>query len=107
MIADCKIETTEYKKGTVMLASEYNALRGTTPPAVTYMEDGVEKTDLGFDYFFRSSNNLSHDTGYILTYDVNNPMVWNNYYTKTASPGQTDALNTKQYFSDGVNEEVF
>lgn len=100
VIADCKIETTEYKKGTVMLASEYNALRGTTPPAVTYMEDGVEKTDLGFDYFFRSSNNLSHDTGYILTYDVNNPMVWNNYYTKPSSPGQADALNTKQYVID-------
>ena len=100
VIADCKIETTEYKKGTVMLASEYNTLRGTTPPTVTYTEDGVVKTDLGFDYFFRSSNNLSHDTGYILTYDVNNPMVWNNYYTKTASPGQADALNTKQYVID-------
>ena len=100
VIENCKIGTTEYKKGQVLLESEYDALKNKT---VKYMEGDEEKTG-DFSYFFRSSNNLSHNTGYVLTYDVNNPMVWNNYYTKTASPGQTNALNTKQY-SDGKDKD--
>ena len=93
---DCKIGDTEYKKGTVMLETEYNTIRD-SHPTIKYMEGDEEKTNGEFNYFFRSSNNLGHNTGYVLTYDVNNPMVWNNYYTLTASPGQANALNTKQY----------
>ena len=93
---DCKIGDTEYKKGRVMLESEYKSLKDSYP-TIKYMEGDEEKADGKFDYFFRSSNNLGHNTGYVLTYDVNNPMVWNNYYTLTASPGQANALNTKQY----------
>jgi hypothetical protein len=96
VVEDCKIGTVEYKKGSVMLETEYNELMN-SHPTITYMEGDDEKTNGNFDYFFRLSNNLGHDTGYVLTYDVNNPMVWNNYYTKTSSPGQTNALNTKQY----------
>ena len=97
VIEDCKIGETEYKKGRVLLETEYNSLKTNPLPAVTYMEGDVKKTDGDFNYFFRSSNNLSHETGYVLTYDVNNPMVWNNYYTLTASPGQANSLNTKLY----------
>ena len=96
VVEDCKIGTTEYKKGTVMLYDQYNSLKNSTT-TVKYMEGDVEKDDGKFDYFFRLSNNLGHDTGYLLTYDVNNPMVWNNYYTLTANPGQANALNTKEY----------
>ena len=105
VIEDCKIGDTEYKKGRVMLESEYKSLKD-SHPAIKYMEGDEEKTDGEFDYFFRSSNNLSHNTGYVLTYDVNNPMVWNNYYTLTASPGQANALNTKQYneLTSGKND---
>lgn len=103
VIKDCKIGETEYKKGMVMLETDYNTLKD-SHPTVKYMEGDVEKTNGDFNYFFRSSNNLSHETGYVLTYDVNNPMVWNNYYTKTATPGQADALNTKQY-TDGKDKD--
>ena len=34
------------------------------------------------DSIIRSSNNLSHGTGYILTYKVNNPTDWNTWYTE-------------------------
>ena len=104
VVEDCKIGETEYKKGTVMLESEYNTLKN-SHPTIKYMEGDEEKTDGSFDYFFRSSNNLGHNTGYVLTYDVNNPMVWNNYYTKTASPGQANALNTQQYVIDGKDKD--
>ena len=33
------------------------------------------------DYIFRESNNVAHDKGYILTYEVNNPSQWDNWYT--------------------------
>lgn len=102
VVEDCWIGTTAYKKGTVMLETDYDALKGST---VKYMEGGEEKNDGNFDYFFRLSNNLSHNTGYVLTYDINNPMVWNNYYTKTTSPGQANALNTQQYVVDGKDKD--
>ena len=100
VVDDCTVGGKSYAKGDVMTAEEYHTLRGTgtTGPAVTYDEGGEEKTDGDFNYFFRMSNNLSHDTGYLLTYDVNNPMPWNNYYTKTDAPhSQAARLNTEEY----------
>ena len=44
-----------------------------------------------FDYIFRSSNNISHDQGYVLTFDMTTPTVWGKYYTsKTHGESQTD-----------------
>ncbi|UKK47958.1 hypothetical protein L6475_12195 [Prevotella sp. E9-3] len=34
---------------------------------------------------FHSSNNLSHDTGYLLTYNVTNPKIWDKWYTKVTN----------------------
>ncbi|MBO7067156.1 MAG: hypothetical protein J6W52_00510 [Bacteroidaceae bacterium] len=84
-IAECEIGETTYPAGYVMLPEEWESLRNDAPtktidgesvPAVT-----SNGRDVAFDYVFRESNNLSHDTGYILTYDVNNPDVWNVWYT--------------------------
>ena len=88
---DCWIGDTEYKAGTVLLSSEYSAIRGTgDAPTVIQKaeEDGEEKdVEVDFDFIFRSSNNLSHDTGYLLTYRVNNPEKWN---TPTPTYSLTD-----------------
>ena len=109
VVDDCTVGGKSYAKGDVMTAEEYHTLRGTgtTGPAVTYDEGGKEKTDGDFNYFFRMSNNLSHDTGYLLTYDVNNPMPWNNYYTKTDAPhNQAERLNIEDYgkLTSGQND---
>ena len=112
VIEDCKIGSTAYPEGTVLLKSEYEALKPNgVKPTVTYMEGNVEKYDGDFDYFFRSSNNLSHDTGYILTYNVNNPTVWNKYYTPNsgskdnkitiAAYNALESLNDKANYTDG------
>ena len=60
------------------------------------------------DDIFRSSNNVSHDTGYILTYNVDNPNLWNTWYTpKTGSSltGKVDSegikSKTKTDYEDG------
>ena len=34
---------------------------------------------------FHSSNNLSHKTGYLLTYNVTNPKIWDKWYTKVTN----------------------
>ena len=97
-IGDCKVNGTPYAEGTVLLPDQYDELKNRNPQ-VTYEEDGVEKNDKGFDYFFRSSNNLSHDTGFILTYKVNNPTPWDTWYTKySGSPTEK-----QQTAADGYN----
>ena len=97
-IGDCKVNGTPYAEGTVLLPGEYTTLKNSSPQ-VTYEESGVEKNDKDFDYFFRSSNNLSHDTGYMLTYKVNNPTPWDIWYTTYSGP-QADK---KQTHDDGYN----
>ena len=105
----CYIESKYYPAGYVMLPAEYQHLEtqaadhevdGETVKAVkkaTKDADGnpvVEKDKndnvvyVGFYDAFRSSNNLSHDTGYQLTYNVTNPAVWNKWYTKLAETGK-------------------
>ena len=56
------------------------------------------------DYVFRPSNDISHDTGYILTYDVDNPAIWNNWYTPKAG-SYRDKIDTKTYDKKSVAEQ--
>ena len=81
----CKIDGTEYQAGSYVLNdTEYRALTGTSH---TYTDlDGntilnADKEVAKDNYIFRPSNIVSHDAGYILTYDVNNPSKWDNWFT--------------------------
>jgi hypothetical protein len=84
-IADCKYNNNEdadiIPAGTVMLPSEYNTLKN-AHPTVYHVE---KQQYVDFDFIYRSSNNMSHNTGYMLTYKVNNPTDWNTWYTKVES----------------------
>ena len=51
-------------------------------PAVKYVHNTTTGQDVAFAFVFRSSNNLSHDTGYMLTYKVNNPLEWDTWYSE-------------------------
>ena len=83
---DCWIGETEYKADSVLSKTLYDDIRGTGDAPVVYqkkMVDGVlTNVNVDFDFMFRSSNNLGHNTGYILTYKVNNPDKWNTWYTE-------------------------
>ena len=82
---DCKIDGVEYKAGTyIMTPTQLDTYKKT---AHTYT-DAENKTILDADknpatdnYIFRLSNKVSHNSGYILTYDVTNPGVWDKWYT--------------------------
>lgn len=88
--AECKYNSSDadvIPAGTVMLPSEYTTLKAAHP---TVYHVAQEK-DVDFDFVFRSSNNLGHDTGYMLTYKVNNPTDWNTWFTQFESA--SDAKN--------------
>ena len=105
----CKIGSVFYPSGYVMLPGEYETLQtaaestmrkvdseedAVAVPAVlkaTKGQDGnpVVVTDkegndvyTAFTSAFHSSNNMSHDKGYLLTYNMTNPVEWDKWYTK-------------------------
>ena len=103
----CYINSKYYAPGDVMLPEEYNTLSGIADNNKQVLEEGeaavaavqratkdsegnpiIVTNDAGnnvyaaFDFIFHESNNVSHDEGYILTYEVNNPSLWNNWFTK-------------------------
>ena len=118
----CYINSKYYPAGYVMLPSEYNSLKtyaedheieGENVKAVKKAtknaegEDVVEKDSKGLDVYvafddaFRSSNNMSHTTGYLLTYNVTNPNLWNKWYTKINSDTREKQQTDADGFEDG------
>ena len=94
-----------YKAGTVLSKGEYESLRTNAPKK--YLEEGDEiqtpyvhlvtrDEDVDFDYAFRPSNNVSHETGYILTYNINNPNQWNTWYTPKTGSSLTGKVDSKE-----------
>ena len=100
--ADCKYsseDATVIPAGTVMLPTEYATLK-TAHPQVYHVE---KQQDVPFDFVYRSSNNMSHDTGYMLTYKVNNPTDWDTWYTKfeSANPVADKQQTDEDGYEDG------
>ena len=101
-IAPCRIGNTSYPEGYTLLPKEYASLK--SDHSQVYHE--VQQRDVDFDFVFRPSNNLGHNTGYVLTFDINNPGVWDSYYSKNADASENQKLNTKQYnnLASGKND---
>ena len=87
-VSPCLINGVKYETGTfAMLPSEYDSFNMST---VTNLngEAFENREDI-----FRSSNNISHDTGYVLTFDMDTPKDWNDWYSpKTGT--STYTVNT-------------
>ena len=116
--ADCTYgigeEPVTYKAGEVFLPGKedgsepgtYNYLKKNAPKKdLDDDEDTAEKPyvhhvgkneDVDFDFVFRESNNVRHETGYMLTYDVNNPKEWNVWYTPKIND-TTGKIDTDTY----------
>ena len=116
----CKIDGTEYAAGTyVMTDTEFTTYKTTFPEGKTKHEytdaDNQPITDaddkvVGDDYIFRESNNVAHDKGYILTYEVNNPSQWDNWYTpKSNTDGSKITLEAYEALiaSDASNKAKY
>jgi len=105
--ADCELDGVPYAAGTVLLpgnpdgseAGTYYYLKKHAPTKILEVGDVMETPyvhhiskdkDVDFDYVFRPSNNISHDTGYILTYNIDNPSQWSTWYSKADGSAPKD-----------------
>ena len=83
--AECRIgegsTAIVFPADSVLLPNQYAALKA-AHPTVYHV---AKQENVPFEFVFRSSNNLSHDTGYMLTYRVNNPTDWNTWHTQFES----------------------
>lgn len=102
----CKIGGQVYEPGTYVvddtdkatLKSQFESNHATITDENGAPIHNADDEEADFDYIFRSSNNIGHDTGYVLTFDMNTPGVWDSYYSKINGTGENYAKkSTKQY----------
>jgi len=103
----CKIDGTEYAAGTyIMTDTEFGTYKTTFPAGKTkheYTDDenqpikDADDNEAGDDYIFRESNNVAHDKGYILTYEVNNPSQWDNWFTPKSNETTGGKITLEAY----------
>ena len=114
VIADCTYgdgaTPVTYKAGTVLLPSEYEALKDAAPTkkleetdtdVTPYVHHVSRDQDVDIDYVFRPSNNVSHNTGYILTYNIDNPNQWNTWYTPKSGSASAKNQTGGDDYEDG------
>lgn len=100
----CKIDGTLYEAGTyVMDETAFATFKSNTHTYKDADDQDILDSDqhvAGTDYIFRSSNNISHDTGYVLTFDMSSPKIWDDWYSPVSRTGgdsyYTDATHTNR-----------
>ena len=97
----CKIDGVEYAAGTyVMTDTEFVTYKRTTHTYTDADNKPIKDADdqeVDDNYVFRESNNVSHDKGYILTYEVNNPSQWDNWYTPKSDATEGGKITLAAY----------
>ena len=121
----CKIGETIYPAGKVMLPSDYDTYEAAAMIDLT--DDGVNNpvsmvlkivqdengndvvaTDskgdpvyVPFESVFHASNDMGHDTGYLLTYKMTNPGIWDVWYTQANSAEHAKSQTEASGWEDG------
>jgi hypothetical protein len=89
-VDSCTIGGTPYPAGTFVLENDPSVhASGEKTALQTFLDSHPEVkdakgdvvTDEGLTKLFRSSNNIGHDTGYVLTFDMNSPKDWDDWYS--------------------------
>ena len=109
-----KLDGVEHEAGTVfMTPDEYTAFMDDDHEYFNADDEPIldgNKQAATDDYIFRLSNNVSHNKGYLLTYEVNNPSKWDNWYTlkeglytakKTLAEYEAMNVSDKEKYYDG------
>ncbi len=103
----------------ILLPDEITRMRNAAPkkkvedgadaPSVPSVYDPEQEKWVDFDFVFRPANNIGHDTGYALTFDFNNPLEWDKYYSLKNGRGADGKLSitTEEYVDkDGTYHTV-
>ena len=103
-VDSCTIDGTPYSAGTYVLEDDASVHSGNANQTAwktfkagshTILDiNGNAVTDL--DNLFRSSNNISHETGYALTVDMNSPKDWD-YWYRPILQSNGDKIKTEAY----------
>ena len=97
----CKIDGTLYEAGTYVM--DETAFTSYSASDHTYTNEegeaihdpnGNPATD---QYIFRSSNNIGHNTGYVLTFDMSSPKIWDDWYSPISR--KNGDANNDSYFN--------
>ena len=99
VVEKCKIGDKVYNVGDAMLSTE---VPSSTAEALVWVgsdTEGEYKAVDGKDvnYLVRLTNNVAHNTGYALTYDMTNPKVWDRYYTPPTGASVSGKVTTAVY----------
>ena len=90
VVEKCKVGNKEYPVGYTMRSNESEYTTFMAGPVLPYDADTEAyaeeaDSDKPATFFLRPSNNVSHDNGYILIFDMENPKAWDKYYTQTTN----------------------
>ena len=94
-VCDATVGGTPYKKGHVLTPSEYTTLVASYPNG-SIVEDNNSK-EIPTTDVFRITNELSHEAGYLLTFDITNPSIWDDYYTKLDGSSNITKIPESEY----------
>lgn len=100
----CKIDGVEYDIGKYVMLPTDTAAFKTAGHTITDTENYAFVDDLGHEMdndelmadLFRSSNNIGNKTGYALTFDMDTPKQWDDYYT---NEGNANDKITKEAYT--------
>lgn len=90
----CTVDTTEYAPGECVMDSLSFA---NFKKASHVIKDAKGETVTEITDVFRPSNNISHNTGYVLTFDMNSPAIWDKYYSPTTGESSTGKIRKAAY----------
>ena len=90
-VDSCTINGVPYSAGTYVLEDD-KSIHTTTAwdtfkNAGSTVKDARGEVVTDLDNLFRSSNNISHETGYVLTLDMNSPKDWDKWYSPNLTTG--------------------
>ena len=107
-VAECKIGGVTYPKGYTILPDEYKTLKASVAvndEGIRAVHDVAKNIDVDFDDIFHQSNNLGHNSGYILTFDTTNPEVWKTYYT--AQSGTSKSIDESKLSGNYIKAPTY
>ena len=106
-VDSCSIGDNHYPAGTIVLEND-PSVHATGQKTdfqkflATHSNDIIDAkgdvvTGEGLTKLFRSSNNIGHHTGYVLTFDMNSPKEWDDWYTPIDGNSGLSKIRKEQY----------
>lgn len=113
-VDSCYVNGTLYPAGTYVLENDptihggnsdgtaYHQFKAGAPSVKNVRGEVVDH----IDDVFRSSNNISHNTGYVLTFDMDSPPDWDDWYSPDNGSSVAGKVTKAQYGEKGTAEQA-